>query len=70
MQYYQNLLSSENQQFCDSDNDLIQTMITEEMNSKISSEFTHMEVKQAINQMDPLKAPGPDGMPPLFYQHY
>ena len=40
------------------------------MNSKLSSEFTHLEVKQAINQMAPLKAPEPDGMPPLFYQHY
>ena len=40
------------------------------MNSKLSSEFTHMEVKQAINQMAPLKALGPDDMSPLFYQHY
>ena len=40
------------------------------MNSKLSFEFTHLEVKQAINQMASLKAPGPDSMPPLFYQHY
>ena len=45
-------------------------MITKEVNSKLSSKFTHLEVKQTINQMAPLKAPGPDGMPPLFYQHY
>ena len=45
VQYYQNLISSENQQFCDSATDSIQTMITEEMNSKLSSEFTRMEVK-------------------------
>ena len=36
----------------------------------LSSEFTHLEVEQDINQMAPLKAPGPDGMPPFFYQHY
>ena len=40
------------------------------MNSKFSFKFTHLEVKQAINQMTPLKAPRPDGMPPLFYQYY
>ena len=32
----------------------------------LSSEFTHMEVKQAINQMAPLKALELDGMPPLL----
>ena len=69
VQYYQNLFYSINQQFCSSTTNSIQTVITEEMNSKLSFEFTHLEVKQAINQMAPLKAPGPDGMPPLFYQY-
>lgn len=40
------------------------------MNAQLSTEFSEWEVKQAINQMAPLKAPRPDGMPPLFYQYY
>ena len=34
------------------------------------AKFLEGEVKMALNQMAPLKAPGPDAMPPLFYQHY
>ena len=58
VQYYQNLFCSTNQQYCSSAIDSIQTVITEEMNSKLSSEFTQLEVKQAINRMAPLKASG------------
>lgn len=40
------------------------------MNSQLSSYFMECKVKVALNQMAPLKSPGPDSMPPLFYQHY
>ena len=45
-------------------------MVTDEMNVDLVKEFTELEVKEALNQMAPLKVPGPDGMPPLFYQHF
>ena len=45
-------------------------MVTDKMNVDLVKEFTELEVKEALNQMEPLKAPGPDGMPPLFYQHF
>ena len=48
----------------------VQCLVTEDMNKDLLAEFTKDEVKKALNQMAPLKAPGPDGMPPLFYQHY
>ena len=70
VQYYQDLLQLANQQLCTLATYSIQRVITEEINSKLSSEFTQMEVKQAINQMALLKALGLDGVPPLFYQHY
>ena len=45
-------------------------MVTEEMNEELMKEFSEIEVKEALKQMTPLKALGPDGMPPLFYQHF
>jgi hypothetical protein len=35
-----------------------------------SQPFSREEVEEAIFQMHPLKAPGPDGLPALFYHKY
>ena len=40
------------------------------MNSDLIDKFSKTEVEIALKQMAPLKAPGPDGMPPIFFQHY
>ena len=40
------------------------------MNATLIAPFREDEVKEALKQMAPLKTPGPDGMPPLFYQHF
>ena len=40
------------------------------MNALLSQKFEVHEVETALHQMAPLKAPSPDGMPPLFYQHF
>ena len=50
--------------------DCIPTMIDEEMNESLCCEFKASEVANALQQMAPLKAPGPDSMPPLFDQHF
>ena len=45
-------------------------MVILEMNNMLLEEFTPEEVKKALFQMNPTKAPGPDGMNTLFFQKY
>ena len=45
-------------------------VITEEMNQTLTGEFREEEVLATLKQMAPMKAPGLDGMPPLFFQHF
>ena len=67
---YQKLFTSSEPVNLDEILEKIPTMVTEEMNSELLKEFTVEEVENALKQMAPLKSPGPDGMPPLFYQSY
>ena len=48
----------------------IPTIIDDDINGMLSQEFSEQELVVALKQMAPLKAPGLDGMPPLFYQHF
>ena len=48
----------------------IPQLVTIDMNATLTSTFTVDEVERALKQMERLKSPGPDGMPPLFYQNY
>ena len=48
----------------------VQPKVTQAMNEWMVQPFVESEVKGALKQMYPLKAPGPDGMPPLFFQHF
>ena len=68
--YYQGLFTSSNPVMEKATLNPIPKLITEEMNALLSQEFMDWEVQIALKQMTLLKAPGPDGMPPLFYQNY
>ena len=45
-------------------------MVTDIMNADLTKPYVQEEVDVAIKQMAPLKALGPDGMPPLFFQTF
>ena len=70
VKFYQQLFTSSEPVNLDEILEQIPTMVTKEMNSELLKEFIAEEVENALKQMAPLKSPGPDGMPPLFYQSY
>lgn len=49
---------------------LIETVISSEINDALTKPVLREEVRNAVFQMAPLKAPGSDGFPGLFYQTY
>lgn len=48
----------------------IPVSIDADMNRLLTAEYTREEVERALKQMEPLKALGLDGLPPLFSQQY
>lgn len=44
--------------------------ISDLMNMDLARDFTREEIFNTLQQMQPLKAPGPNGMSPLFFQRY
>jgi hypothetical protein len=44
--------------------------VTEEMDNSLLREFTEEEVCEALDSIGDLKAPGPDGMPAIFYKKH
>ena len=50
--------------------EVVQSKVLESMNARLTRDFQAEEVHRALKQMYPLKAPGPNGMPHLFFQHF
>jgi exonuclease III len=66
--YFKNIFMSSNPSGLSLGLDALPCRITPEMNAQLLWDFRKEEVWAALQQMAPLKSPGPDGFPACFYQ--
>jgi len=66
--YYSALFTSQGGSLVSSFLNQIQPRVTQQMNEMLLADFASAEIKRALDQMGDLKAPGPDGMPAIFYK--
>lgn len=67
--YFRNLFQTANTSSLDLILQGMELKVSNQMNAALIQPFT-VEVEQALKQMKPMTAPGPDSMPPLFYKSY
>ena len=70
MDYFDQLFSSSQPRVERELLDAITSKVSEGRNATLTKDFHVGEVEKALKQMHPLTAPGPDGMPPLFFQQF
>ena len=70
VEYYKQLFTSSNPHDIEEVVQFTKRVVTEDMNSSLIINFSKEEGEIDLKQMAPLKAPGPDEMPPIFFQHY
>jgi hypothetical protein len=66
--YFSNLFIADASLSADPVINLINSRVTDSMNDALCADFTDKEVADALFQIGPLKAPGPDGFPARFFQ--
>lgn len=68
--FFQLLYTSDKPEWDEELEDLIQPVITVEENIQLHRIPTKEEIKSAMDEIEALKVPGPDGMSVIFYQFY
>ena len=68
--FYSRLFTSSQPHDLDRILDGVDEVVTDEMRTDLARAYTSEEVDAAIKEMALLTAPGPDVMPPLFFQTY
>ena len=70
VEYYNQLFTTSNPHDIGEVVQFTKQVVSDDMNNYLIRNFSKDEVEIALKQMAPLKAPGPDGVPPIFFQHY
>lgn len=70
LDYFENIFHSSGSTMVESFFSSVPSRVSQEQNVSLLRPFQVEEVKSALFDMFPDKAPGPDGMNPGFYQHY
>lgn len=70
LEYYNRLFTSQTSSQVERRIGHVVPRVSVEMNRWLLHHFSEEEVKRALFQMHPLKSPGPDGYPALFYKKY
>jgi hypothetical protein len=70
VRYYEALFTSSSPVNLEAGISAINSKVTTAMNGILMAKFTSEEVKNALDQMAPNKAPGPDGYTAGFYQQH
>jgi hypothetical protein len=67
-QYFEEMYTRDTLVTPDLIEELIEEKVNEETNKNLIRDFTEEEIRDALFQIGPLKAPGADGFPARFFQ--